>query len=376
MYIPRTIEPEIRKWLFKGKVVVVYGARQTGKSTIVRRILADYPGENRYFNGDEVETKRLFNEAGDTSTLANIVGKHKIIVIDEAQKIENIGLKLKILVDNFPERQIIATGSSSFDLANRLSEPLTGRNVQFTLYPLSIGELAKIWDKAEINVQLENLLIYGSYPAVVMADSLEEKKQVLKQLAADYLYKDILSFDRVKKSEVLKKFTEALSLQVGREVSYNELANLLQMGKQTVVSYLDILEQGFILFRLTSFSRNLRKEISRSRKVYFHDTGVRNVLISNLNPLSVRTDKGELWENFIVSEIKKKQNNIVDTHPLYFWRTYSQQEIDLVENYDGKIFATEIKWQKMRKNPPKAWLTAYPNSSWTSITKDNFLEIL
>jgi len=376
MYIPRTVEPEIRKWLFKGKVVVLYGARQTGKSTVVRRILDDYPSESQYFNGDEAETKRVFEEAEDASTLGDIVGKNKIIVIDEAQKIENIGLKLKILVDNFPERQIIATGSSSFDLANRLSEPLTGRNVQFTLYPLSIKELAQIWDKREISIQLESLMIYGSYPAVIMASSLEEKKQILIQLASDYLYKDILSFDRVKKSEALKKFNEAISLQVGSEVSYNELSNLLQIGKQTAMSYLDILEQGFILFRLTSFSKNLRQEINRSRKVYFHDLGVRNVLINNLNPLSLRTDRGELWENFIISEIKKKQNNIVDTHPLYFWRTYDQQEIDLVEDYDGKIFATEIKWQKTRKSPPKSWMNAYPGSKWTSITKDNFLEIL
>ena len=376
MYIPRSIEPKIREWLFKGKVVVIYGARQTGKSTIVKRILADYPNESKYFNGDETGTRRQFDGAGDASTLDKIVGENKIVVIDEAQKIEGIGLKLKILVDSFPERQIIATGSSSFDLANKISEPLTGRAVQFTLYPLSLRELSKIWDPAEINLQLENLLIYGSYPAVVTASSLEEKTVILKQLVSDYLYKDVLSFDRVKKSETLKKFTEAISLQTGSEVSYNELSNLMQIGKQTAVSYLDILEQGFILFRLTSFSRNLRQEIDRSRKVYLTDTGVRNVLINNLNPLSLRTDTGVLWENFIVSEFKKNQFWAANSSPMYFWRTYQQEEIDLVTDVGGKLFAYEIKWQKARKHPPKKWQETYPTSLWQSVTKGNFLEFL
>lgn len=376
MYIPRSIEPKVREWLFKGKIIVIYGARQTGKSTIAKKILADYPGEHQYFNGDEAAIKRQFNEAGDALTLGKIIGRERIIVIDEAQKIENIGLKLKILVDNFPDQQIIATGSSSFDLANKIAEPLTGRTIQFTLYPLSLKELSYLWSPTEMGLQLENLLIYGSYPAVVTASSLEEKTVILKQLASDYLYKDVLSFDRVKKSETLKKFTEAVSLQTGSEVSYNELANLLQIGKQTAVSYLDILEQGFILFRLTSFSRNLRQEINRSRKIYLLDTGVRNVLINNLNPLSLRTDAGALWENFVVSEFKKKQFWTANSSPLYFWRTYQQEEIDLVKDEGGKLYAYEIKWQKPKKRAPKNWLKAYPNSQWKNITKDNFGEHL
>lgn len=375
MYIPRTIEPKIREWLFKGKIVVVYGARQTGKSTIVKRILAKYPGKSRYFNGDETVTKRLFHEAGDATTLKRIIGESRVVVIDEAQKIENIGLKLKILVDSFPESQIIATGSSSFDLANKIAEPLTGRTVQFTLFPLSLSELSQVWDKEEIKLQLENLLLYGSYPAVVTASSLEEKTVILKQLVSDYLYKDVLSFDKVRKSEVLKRFTEAVALQIGNEVSYNELANLLQIGKQTAVSYLDILEQGFILFRLTSFSRNLRQEINRSRKIYLVDTGVRNVLINNLNPLSLRTDIGALWENFVVGEFKKSQFWAANSSPLYFWRTYSQEEIDLVKDEGGKLFAYEIKWAKPKKRPPKNWLRAYPDSSWKTMTRDNFLDL-
>lgn len=374
MYIPRTIETKIKEWLFKGKIIIIYGARQTGKSTIVKKILEEYPGKNKYLNGDETATKKLFDQAGDASVLANIIGKQKIVVIDEAQKIENIGLKLKILIDNFPDQQIIATGSSSFDLANKIAEPLTGRSVQFWLYPLSLKEISGIWEQQEIDSQLENLLIYGTYPAVVSASSIEEKTVILKQLVSDYLYKDVLSFDRVRKSETIKRFTEAISLQTGNEVSYNELANLLQIGKQTAMSYLDILEQGFILFRLTSFSRNLRQEVNRSRKIYFFDTGVRNVLINNLNPLSLRNDIGGLWENFIVSEYKKNQYWAATTEPLYFWRTYQQQEIDLVMESKGKLSAIEIKWKKKRDLPPKTWTEAYPGSTWESVTKDNYLD--
>lgn len=375
MYIPRSIEPKIKEWLFKGKIIVLYGARQTGKSTIVKRVLADYPSVGTYLNGDETGTKRLFAGAGDASTLGAIVGDHKIVVIDEAQRIENIGLKLKILIDAFPDRQIIATGSSSFDLANKIAEPLTGRTVQFTLYPLSLVELSRVWDEAQLRVGLENLLIYGSYPAVITASSLEEKTVLLKQLASDYLYKDVLSFDRVKKSEVLQKLTEAIALQTGNEVSYNELSTMLQIGKQTVVSYLDILEQGFIVHRLTSFSRNARQEINRSRKMYVLDTGIRNVLINNFNPLSLRTDGGALWENYAVSEFKKQQYWAANTAPLYFWRTYSQEEIDLVKDEGGRLYAYEIKWKKPRLRPPKNWLAAYPGSEWQSITKDNFLDV-
>ena len=377
MYIARSVEPKIKEWLFKGKIIVIYGARQTGKSTLVRKIMADYPG-SKYLNSEAGEIKRLFKKAEDPSTLIKIIGEDKkgIVVLDEAQKIEDIGIKLKLLIDTFPDRQIIATGSSSFDLANKINEPLTGRTVPFMLYPFSLSELKKAFGTEEIDLQLENLLIYGFYPAVVLAASLEEKLFLLKQLVLDYLYKDVLSFDRVQKSEVLKELTEAIALQTGGEVSFNELANLLQIGKQTVVSYLDILEQGYILFKLTSYSRNLRQEINRSRKIYPYDTGVRNALINNLNPISLRNDIGALWENFIVSEFKKQQYWAGNSSPLYFWRTYSQEEVDLIKDEGGVLHGFEIKWQKNKKHAPKNWLKAYPNSTWQNITKDNYLEIL
>lgn len=376
MYISRSIEPEIKKWMFQGKILIVYGARQTGKSTLVNKILENYEGQSRYFSGDEKGTKRLFEEAEDAVTLKEIVGNEKIIVIDEAQQIDNIGLKLKILIDHYPKIQIIATGSSSFDLANKVSEPLTGRNIQFWLYPLSLRELSSVWSPLEMKTRLESLLIYGMYPAVITAPTLEKKNLILKQLVNDYLYKDMLSLTKIRKRDVLRKFTEAVSLQTGSEASYNELANFLEISKETVMSYLDILEQGFTLFRLPSFSRNLRQEINRSRKIYFTDTGVRNALINNVNPLSIRNDIGALWENLIISEYKKNQYWLANTSPLYFWRTYSQEEIDLVKDEGGKLFAYEIKWQKSKKRPPKNWLASYPTSQWQSITKDNFLDVL
>lgn len=375
-YIPRSIEKEIEKWLFKGKVMIIYGARQTGKSTLVKRIIDKHPNDSKYFNGDETDTKDIFERFGDHTTLKEIIGDHRLIVIDEAQKINDIGLKLKILVDYFPQQQIIVTGSSSFELANRAAEPLTGRNMSFWLYPFSLKELSQIWDKQEIKRKLESLLIYGMYPAVVKASSLEQKEALIKQIVSDYLYKDVLALARVHKSELLRKLTEALSWQVGNEVSYSELARLLETTKETVMAYLDILEQGLIFYRLYSYRKNLRQELNRSQKVFFYDSGVRNALINSFSGILLRNDRGAIWENFVMGEIKKRQFDILNIHPLRFWRTYDQQEIDLVESYDGKIFATEIKWQKIRRNPPKAWTDAYKNSSWTSITKDNFLEIL
>ncbi len=376
MYISRTIEPKINDWMFRGKIIVIYGARQTGKSTLVKKIIADFPNDAKYFNGDESATKKLFEGAGDAAILQKIFGAHKIVVIDEAQRIEDVGLKLKIIADNFPKQQFIVTGSSSFDLANKISEPLTGRTVQFQLYPFSLKELSFVWSPPEIDSNLENLLIYGSYPAVINATSLEEKSLILKQLVAEYLYKDILSFDKIRKSETIKKFTEAVSLQTGNEVSYHELASLLQINKETAMRYLDILEQGFILYRLGSYSRNLRSEIDRSRKIYLMDTGVRNVLINNLNPLALRNDVGPLWENFIISEFKKSQFWAATSDPLYFWRTYQQQEIDLIKDAGGKLSALEIKWGKPRKAPPRSFTEAYPDSSWQSITRENYLSVL
>jgi Predicted ATPase (AAA+ superfamily) len=375
-YIPRAIEGIIKKHLFKGKVIIIYGARQTGKTTLVKKILADYSKfSSKYINCDEEDFRRLLTEANTSTQLKQIIGESKLIVFDEAQRVANIGLKLKLLVDNFPNQQIIATGSSSFELAQNIIEPLTGRNLQFWLHPFSIKELRNIFDKVEIKRMLETFLIYGCYPAVVNASSLEEKKILISSITQDYLFKDILKFRGIKAEETVRKLLQALALQLGNEVSLNELANLVGVSKETIVSYLEILEKAFIIFKLPPFSRNLRKEIGKLRKVYFYDLGIRNALINNQNPLSLRTDVGVLFENFVIAEKKKEENFVGNLKNLYFWRTYAKQEIDLVEEVGGKLYAYEIKWQKTKGKPPKAWQETYPTSSLQLVNHQNFLEI-
>jgi predicted AAA+ superfamily ATPase len=376
MYISRSIEPLVAKALFQGKVVIIYGPRQVGKTTLVKRVLSDLQLSYLYLNCDEDVTRKLFSGSESSIRLKEIIGEHKVVVIDEAQRVRNIGLKLKILVDNFPHQQIIATGSSSFELANEIVEPLTGRNTSFWLYPFSLKELSTIWDKFTLLQNFENLLIFGSYPRVVLASSKEERIATLRELAGDSLYKDVLKFQSLKSSEMVQKLLAALALQIGGEVSFSEVGRLIEISKQTAHLYTEILERAFVVFKALPFSRNLRKEIGKTRKVYFLDNGIRNSLIGNLNQISLRSDIGALWENFVVSEVKKKQYDIVNSHNLHFWRTYDQQEIDLIEDYDGKLHATEIKWQKLKKQPPKAWREHYPGSRFRAISKDNFLEYL
>jgi len=374
MYLPRAIESDIKQELFKRQIIALYGARQTGKTTLIKHILEDFSHESLYINCDEGDYRRLLNEADTTSQLKQVIGDSRLVVLDEAQRIKNIGLKLKLLIDNFPDQQIVATGSSSFDLGQEIKEPLTGRMMEFWLYPFSIPELLKSFDPVEINRRLENLLIFGAYPQVVTAASLADKKIALKKIAQNYLYKDILKFEKIRGSEKIQKLLEALALQLGNEVSYTELANLVGISKETVKRYLEILEKAFIIFKLRPFNRNLRKELAKLHKIYFWDTGIRNSLINNFNQLSLRNDKGALWENFIISEKAKQQNNIAKRMPLYFWRTYDQQKIDLVVDQEGKLSAYEIKWQKKRVSAPKAWQKGYPEAGWQVIHTENYLK--
>src|SRR3989344_904023 len=373
MYIPRIIEEGIKNHLFHGKAVVVYGARQVGKTTMVRKILADSTVSAKYINCDEADQRRQFLEAETSSSLKQILGDSKIVVIDEAQRIKDIGLKLKLMVDTFPNQQIIATGSSAFELSAEISEPMTGRVFEFWLHPFSVAELKNIWPDQEFLRQLESLLVYGSYPDVIEATSLENKKTAINIIANNYLYKDILKFQNLKNSDIVRKLLEALALQVGSEVSYTELGKLLSIHRETVANYIGILEQAFIIFRLRPFSRNLRKELGKLQKIYFYDLGVRNSLINNHNPLTLRNDIGALWENFIVSEKKKLDNFIGNPKSYYFWRTWDQQEIDLVEEKDGQLHGLEMKWSRDRKKAPKAWIETYPDSTWEVITRDNYL---
>ena len=372
MYIPRQIEAKIKANLFKGDIVIVYGARQVGKTTLVKKIMAEFPDlAPKYLNDDEGDIQKNFSEAETSAALKRIVGDSPLVIIDEAQRVRNIGLKLKLLADNFPNQQIIATGSSSFDLANEIKEPLTGRSREFWLYPLNAAEMFPSRDNLEFARNLETILTYGSYPKVFESATNEEKKIQIEKIAANYLYKDLLKFQSLKNAEIVRKLLEALALQIGSEVSYNELSGLLGVSRQTVENYVELLEKAFVIFKITPYSRNLRKAIGKLRKIYFCDLGVRNALIDSLKPFSLRNDIGALWENFVVAEFKKQNNFIGNMKNFYFWRTYDDQEIDLVEEKNGKLFGYEIKWTKAKKRAPKAWET-YKNASWQVITKDNF----
>ena len=375
MYIKRKLEEVIKANLFQGKIVVVYGARQVGKTTLVRKIAGEIGDTYSYLNCDELDILSRLQNAETSEALKQIVGNQKLVVIDEAQRVKNIGLKLKLMVDNFPNTQIIATGSSSFDLANEVNEPLTGRSFEFWLFPLRLDELFDSGKVIEANRKLDTLLIYGSYPDIYKLESDELKAQRIKYLAANYLYKDILKFNNIKNSETVLKLLQALALQIGSEVSYNELANMVGVSKKTVTDYVELLEKAFIVFRLAPYSGNLRKAIGKLRKIYFLDLGVRNAIINNFNPLQIRDDVGKLWENFVISEKYKRQLGLGFRTNYYFWRTYDKQEVDLVENRGGKLRGWEIKWSGKDKRPPGAWM-GYKDASWKIINRDNYLEEL
>ncbi|NMB47832.1 ATP-binding protein [Candidatus Kuenenbacteria bacterium] len=374
MIIKRKIQSLVEGSLFHGKVVIIYGARQVGKTTLVKEILKNYSESSSYLNCDEPDIRQAL--ANKTSTeLKSFLGSKKLIILDEAQRVKDIGLTLKLMVDNFIGTQIIATGSSSFELSNHIIEPLTGRKKEFFLYPLSLQELSQINDELEMNRLLERRLVYGMYPSIALADGGEAETD-LKELARSYLYKDILNFENIRNNEAVEKLLQALALQIGKEVSYSELSSLVGIDKKTVASYLDILEKAFIVFRLNPFSRNLRNELKKLRKVYFYDTGVRNILINNLNPLGLRQDVGQLWENFILSERLKCNYNNGREQNSYFWRTREGQEIDLIEEKGGRLSAFEFKWQSDKLKTPKSFLDAYPGSSLRLINNNNYREFV
>lgn len=373
MKIKRIIQDQIEKSLFKGKIVVIYGARQVGKTTLVREILRKFPQKSEYFNCDEPDIREAFSEKTSTE-IKSFIGNKKIVVLDEAQRVKNIGLTLKLIADNFPEIQVIATGSSSFDLSNEIAEPLTGRKIEFQLYPFSLEELSQALSRLELNRLLERRMIFGMYPEIALGGA--ESGRNLKNLASSYVYKDILQYQNIKNPEVLEKLLQALALQAGNEVSYNELATIVGINKNTVASYIRILESAFIIFRLGPWSRNLRSELKKLRKIYFFDNGIRNALINNLNPLDLRQDVGALWENFIISErIKYNTNHAIDARS-YFWRTKQKQEIDYLEEKNGKISAVEIKWNKDSFHIPKSFRDGYPESAAELVNRKNFWKFL
>ncbi len=368
----RYLADQIRPWLFMNKVVMIYGARQVGKTTVARNLISDNTA-NVYLNCELGQVKSLLEELNPVK-VKNMVGDAQMVVLDEAQKVANIGTVLKLLVDTYPAIQWIATGSSSFDLSNQVNEPLTGRNVKFVMYPLSLVEMEKHHNRIVLHERLEGFLRFGMYPDIVDRPEAQQIR-LLDELATDYLYRDVLEFQDVRNSSVLLNLLKALALQLGHEVSYRELSNMFGLSVETVQRYLMLLEQSFVIFRVGSFSRNLRKELVKSNKYYFCDLGIRNSLIQNYNPLSVRTDVGALWENFCLLE-RMKWNAAHDTRPnLYFWRTYDQKEIDLVEESAGELRCFEFKWnEKAKTKVPKEFLTTYPNSSFQTITPGNYWE--
>ncbi|MBI5222599.1 MAG: ATP-binding protein [Candidatus Magasanikbacteria bacterium] len=373
MLIKRNLQPILEKWLFKGKILIIYGARQVGKTTLAKEILKEYTNGDGYFDCEIVSVKRAL-EQQDPVALKNFLGNHKIIVLDEAQKVLNIGLSLKLLIDTYPDMQIIATGSSSFDLANKINEPLTGRALEFPLFPLSLNELSQVYHKHELDSQLPFFMVFGMYPGIVNVGQ-SGARSLLDNLSGQYLYKDVLEFENLKRSTLLLNLLQLLAMQIGNEVSINELSVTLRCGRDTVWRYLDLLEKSFVIFRLRAFSRNLRKEIGKKQKIYFYDLGIRNSLINQYNALDLRNDVGALWENFCVVERMKHLQNIGRSAGLYFWRTHDQKEVDYLEEYNGKLEGLEFKWNAGKFNPPKDFLT-YPDSTVMLVNRRNYQEFL
>lgn len=372
----RLLEAQIEKYLFRGRTIVLYGARRVGKTTLVKHILAQQSDKRvRYFNCDLLSVRNAL-QVEEATALCAFLGEQDLVVLDEAQQIANIGRILKILVDEVPTMQVIATGSSSFGLGNRAAEPLTGRMVRFELYPLALAELAGDQGYSAVEPRLDFLLRFGSYPAIIgLAEA--EARVALDELVSNYLYRDALAFAGMRRSTVLIKLLELLARQLGQEISYQEVGQALGIDRRTVISYIDLLEQCFVLFRLGAFSRNLRKEVSKSVKVYFYDLGVRNSLIQNFAPLALRNDVGALWENFCILERLKLLRYRQQFANQYFWRTYDQKEIDYLEEADGVLAGYEFKWNPAAKTKePTDFLQAYPGSRVERIDRGNYWRFL
>lgn len=375
VYIPQKHLESLKNLIQPNKVIVIYGPRRCGKTTLVKKFLESVSEKYLFVQGEDIFVQEQLNSQSIIK-LKNFVGDYKLLAIDEAQRIPNIGLNLKLLVDNIENIKLIATGSASFDLYQKLGEPLTGRKITLRLFPLAQLELAKIERPDETKANLEARLIFGSYPEAILAKDDQEKTTYLRELASSYLCKDILAMNGLKHSDKLIKILQLLAFQIGSEVSASEIGTQVGINKKTVEKYLDLLEKVFVIFKIRGFSRNLRKEVSKSPKYYFYDLGVRNVLINNFNPINLRNDIGTLWENYIISERIKKQEYIGLPVNNYFWRTYDKKEIDFVEERSGKLYGYEIKWQPKQILPPKDWKGTYPNSEFLVVSQNNYLEFI
>ena len=375
MYIPQRQLENLKKLLAPNKTVIIYGPRRCGKTTLLNKFMEKIKESYLLVSGEDI-TVQNYLSSQSIEKLKSFVGKNSLLAVDEAQKIKNIGLNLKLIIDHIKGIKIIATGSSSFELAGQVGEPLTGRKYTLKLFPLAQMEISQIEKRHETEAHLETRLIYGSYPEAVTAASDRDREKYLKEIVSSYLYKDILEMDGLRHSEKIVRLLQLLAFQIGQEVSYAELGSQLGMSKNTVERYLDLLEKVFAVYKIIGFSRNLRKEISKNPRYYFYDNGIRNALINNFNPLLLRNDIGMLWENYIISERIKKQEYLQISFNNYFWRTYDKKEIDFVEERGGKLYGYEIKWGKDKVKPPKEWLSTYKNAQYQLINRENYLEFI
>jgi len=372
--VKRTLQELIEVFLFKKKTIIIYGARQVGKTTLVEELVKNLTEQTLFLNGDDADVRELFTNASATR-LHPVIGRHKIVIIDEAQRIPETGLVLKIIHDNFKDIQLLATGSSSFELANKVNEPLTGRKFEFFLHPLSFGEMVSHHGFLTEKRLLEHRLIYGYYPDIAL--NVGEELKLLKNLVSSYLYKDLFVLEQIQKPVLLERILKALALQTGNEVSFSELAQLLGSDRSTIEKYIDFLEKAYIIFCLNGLNRNVRNEIKKGRKIYFYDNGVRNAVLGNFSPINARADAGPLWENFVISERYKFLSNKDIEFNRYFWRTTQQQEIDYIEEYQGKYSAYEIKWNPgARAALSRTFSNAYPGTEFKIITPENMNEFI
>jgi uncharacterized protein len=374
MFIPRKLEEEIKCKILDGrKIIIVYGPRQVGKTTVVNRILETFSLKKLAINADERKYADALSSR-DLNVLKRLVAGYDLLFVDEAQRVSDIGVNLKILHDNFPDLKIVVTGSSSFDLANKIKEPLTGRTITYNLYPISINELSSLHNDFELVDRLEEFMVYGMYPELLNIENSQDKVEYLKELTTSYLYKDVLDLRSIKHSKRIHDLLSLVAFQAGSQVSVAELGRALSISKDTIDSYIQLLEKAFVLFRLSGYSRNLRKEVTKMDKIYFYDTGVRNTIIDNLKPLRYRDDHGKLWENFLIVERKKLLSNSRQSVNDYFWRTYTGAEIDYVEERQGRPDGFEFKFGGRMKKCPRSWRETYPGSSFTCVNRENFLD--
>lgn len=375
MVMYKRIYDALRKLLKKGKVIVIYGPRRVGKTTIVENFIKKTKLKCKFVSGDNIEVRNVLSSQS-SQVIEKYIEGYELVAIDEAQRIPNVGLGLKILVDNFPNMFVVITGSASLDLSYKVGEPLVGRKYTYRLYPLWIGELSKGKNAYELNQKKDSRMIFGSYPEVLTTKTDSERIKILKENVSSYLFKEIIEIEQIGNTKILLDLLKLVAFQVGNEVVLNELSRSLGIDRKTVQRYLNLFEQSFILYNLRGYSRNLRSEVTKKSKYYFWDNGIRNAVINNFNDLNTRDDVGALWENYLVAERLKKQEYKKIYSNNYFWRTWNGQEIDWVEEREGKLYGYEFKWSNKKKIAPTKWTETYTNASFKLIHQDNFLEFV